>query len=623
MSRVPEKRASVPSGWRHRSGAGGFSVCSRPLRNRWFQAAVAAAVVMVATPAFGQDASAAWPAEPRNWFQRGPGGGISILFVALWWAWVPLWAACCSWVAKDLERWKMSPAVWLTVMVFPFFVMAMLAWWIPSAIAGLALMGLAWAVPTFTYVFVRNGKAASHEKVLTPSHIMDCVAAALRPLGIKVKRPPKEVKDSLPVVELLDAAGKPPSLANEDEVQAAQDAAGMLSTAIAARAVKVMLERNAATATVRQLVDGVWSTPRKPAAQGIFASKKDEEWENVPAPSPKAAASMLAAIERACGIPAAGRRPRREGRFVARSDGKPMAASLEVATSDALERAIVSLEIPSKPVTTIPELGLSEKVAEKLQAILSYDRGLIVLAAAPSNGLPTLFSVVVHAADRLIRDFASIEDAHDPPLEIQNVKRCPWDLPAGLQPVDALTNAMRSYPQGIVTRDLADPKLAAELVALAAKDQLVIVSLPATDAIDAVARLLKLGVAREALADALVGVLAGRLIRRLCPRCREPFATTPDLAAKLRIPVERVPQLWRASKIGCRLCRGLGFASRTGLFELAGGETFAQAIRKGDRQLLSQAAVKDGMRPLAVAALDLVIAGETSLEERQRVLQKS
>lgn len=575
--------------------------------------------MLVASQVFAAD----WPADSKNWFERGPGGGLSILLVALWWLWIPLWAGCSSWVAKDMGRWNLSATVWPMAMTFPFFLAAVIAWWIPSAIAGLAIMGVAWAVPTFTYVFVRNGRAPNHEKVLTPGHILDCAADALRPMGIKIKRPPKEVKDSLPVVQLADADGTPMMATNEDEAQAAQDAAGLLSIAIAARSMKLMVERNAATATVRQLVDGVWSTPRKPAAQGVFASKKDEEWENVPAPTPKAAAGAVAALERACRIDVPGKKSRRQGKCVALSDGKKIPLSLEVASSDALERAVVSLQLPIKPLTTITELGVSEKVAEKLQTLLSYDRGLIVLAAAASNGLPTTFDVVVNAADRMVRDFASLEDAHDPPIEIQNVKRCTWDAAGGISPLDALTQAMRSYPQGIVTRDLSDPELAKRLVEMAASDQLVIVSVPATDAIDAVAQLMKIGVSREALSHAVVGVLAGRLLRRLCPRCREAFATPPDLAAKLRVPVERVPQLWRASPIGCRLCRGLGYASRTGIFELAGGENFSKAILKGDRKLLSQAAVKDGMRPLGVAALDMVLAGETSLEERQRVLQKS
>lgn len=582
-------------------------------------AGLACCLGLVAAQAF----AAEWPAESKNWWGRGPGGGLSILLVVLWWLWVPLWAACSSWVAKDLDRWKLSPVIWPMAMAFPFFIAAVAAWWIPSAIAGLAIMGVAWAVPTFAYVIIRNGRAPSHEKVLTLTHILDCLADALRPIGIKIKRSPKEVKDSLPVVQLADSGGKPVLPHTEEEAQAFQEATALLSTAIAARSVKVMLERNAATATVRQLVDGVWSTPRKPAAQGIFASKKEEDWENVPAPTPKIAAGIVAAMEKASGLDAAGRKPRKQGRLVAISDGKPIPLALEVASSDAIERAMISLELPFKQITTVSELGVSEKVAEKLQTLLSYDRGMIVLAAAASNGLPTTFDVVVHSADRFIRDFASLEDAHQPPIEIQNVKRCTWDSQGGVSPTEALVQAMRSYPQGIVTRELSDPGLAKKLVELASGDQLVIVSVTASDAIDAVARLLKLGVSRDSLSKALVGVLAGRLIRRLCPRCREAFATPPDLAATLKLPRERVPQLWRASSIGCRLCRGLGYASRTGIFELAGGEVFSAAILKGDRKLLSQAAVKDGMRPLGVAALDMVLAGETSLEERQRVLQKS
>jgi type II secretory ATPase GspE/PulE/Tfp pilus assembly ATPase PilB-like protein len=605
----------------HETKAGMAAAVPRGLS--WRAAGVACCLALIAS----QAVAAEWPAESQNlWVEgqqgRGPGGGLSILLVSLWWLWVPLWAACSSWVAKDMGRWKLSPIVWPLAMVFPFFLSAVAAWWIPSAIAGLAIMGVAWAVPTFTYVIVRNGRAPNHEKVLTPGHMLDCLADALRPMGIKIKRSPKEVKDSLPVVQLADASGKPVIPASEDEAQASQDAAGILSIAIAARAMKVMIERNAATATVRQLIDGVWSTPRKPAAQGIFASKKDEDWENVPAPTPKSAAGVVAAFEKAGGIEAAGRKPRRQGRLVGVSDGKSIPLGLEVASSDAIERAVISLELPIRPITSILELGVAEKVAEKLQTLLSYDRGLIVLAAAPSNGLPTTFDVVVNSADRMVRDFASLEDARDPPAEIQNIKRCTWDTAEGVSPIDALTLAMRAYPQGIVTRNLTDAALAKQLFDMASGDQLVIVSVTATDAVDAVAQLLKLGVSRNALSRAVVGVLAGRLIRRLCPRCREAFATPPDLAAKLRIPVERVPQLWRASAIGCRLCRGLGYASRTGIFELAGGETFSQAILKGDRKLLSQAAVKDGMRPLGVAALDMVLAGETSLEERQRVLQK-
>ena len=70
--------------------------------------ALAWCVALVASQALAAD----WPADSKNWFDRGPGGGVSILLVSLWWLWVPLWAGCCSWVAKDMGRWNLSKVVW-------------------------------------------------------------------------------------------------------------------------------------------------------------------------------------------------------------------------------------------------------------------------------------------------------------------------------------------------------------------------------------------------------------------------------------------------------------------------------------------------------------------------------
>lgn len=581
--------------------------------------ALAWCLAFVASHAF----AAEWPETSKNWFERGPGGGISVLLVSLWWLWIPLWAACSSWVAKDLGRWNLSSVVWPSVMVFPFFFAAVVAWWIPSASVGLAIMGVAWAVPTFTYVIVRNGRAPNHEKVLTPGHMMDCLAASLRPMGIKIKRPPKEVRESLPVVQLADRNSQPVVPVSEAEGQALQDASAMISLAVASRAGQLIVERNTATATVRQLVDGVWSTPRKPVAQGIFGSKKADEWENVPAPSPKAAAAIVAAFEKACGLDPVARKSRKKGACVAISDGKPVPLALEVASNDTLERAVVRIGLPEKPITSISELGVREKVAGMLQPMLGFDRGLLVVAAPAANGLSTSIHAVVSSADRVTRDFVFLEGVHDAAAEIENVKRCTWDVPGGVSPVDALSQAMRAYPQGIVTSDLSDPELAKKLVEMAAGEQFVVVGVRAHDSVDAIAKLLKLEVSRSALSQAVVGVLAGRLIRRVCPRCREAYATPPDLAAKLRVSVQRVPQLYRASSVGCRLCRGLGYASRTGVFELAAGDAFRKAILKGDRKLLMQVAAKEGMKSLNAAALEMVIAGETSLDELQRVFQRS
>ena len=146
-----------------------------------------------------------------------------------------------------------------------------------------------------------------------------------------------------------------------------------------------------------------------------------------------------------------------------------------------------------------------------------------------------------------------------------------------------------------------------------------IVSLKAADALDAVGRLLALGVPRETLARTLVGSLSQQLVRKLCPRCRVEYPTPGEVLARLKRTPEQLPHLQRPSPEGCRVCRGTGYFGRTGIFELASGTHLRQAIAsRADQQILRQAAAKDGMQRMRDAGMALVVAGTTSLEEMQR-----
>jgi type II secretory ATPase GspE/PulE/Tfp pilus assembly ATPase PilB-like protein len=135
-----------------------------------------------------------------------------------------------------------------------------------------------------------------------------------------------------------------------------------------------------------------------------------------------------------------------------------------------------------------------------------------------------------------------------------------------------------------------------------------------------VARLEACGVPPDQLARTLVGSLAQRLVRKLCPKCREEYPTPGEVLARLKTTAEKLPHLRKAAAHGCRLCRGTGYLGRTAVFELASGSTFRQAIAaKADPRILRQAAAKDGMQPMREAGMALVVEGVTSLEEMQRV----
>lgn len=582
---------------------------------------VVAAIGSALAAAVARAEVAKWPeALPAEFAQRGPGGGLAIVPLALWWLAVLGWAATGDWVNRDARKHKFRPALWSTVVALPFVAAALVAWWIPSAIGGLVLMLLAWLGPLVAYAVLRNRQVGEDERILTTGHARRVVAGLLTPLGIDIGAP-GDAAEVLPVVKFAAAGGRD-AVENADREQRAnatpgcEEAIKLLQAAVVARAATVLIEPDPQGIMVRHEVDGVWEKPRvrKPPR----SRKEKETFPEAPRPTRDAALAVIDTLAALCGLPQA--RSGRSGTFALQVDGKPRNCRLAVRAASGGEQVVVQIEPPAVIFKKPADVGMPAAIADRLGELLALEKGLIVISSPPSSGLTTTFDVVVQSADRLLRDFISLEDAAVPPREIQNVRPVRFDARTGVTANDALAAALREYPRVIVTRDLRDRALAVELVRLAGDEQFVIVSMKAADAADAVARLEACGASPDQLARTLVGSLAQRLVRKLCPKCREEYPTPGEVLARLKTTAEKLPHLRKASAHGCRLCRGTGYLGRTAVFELASGSTFRQAIAaKADQKILRQAAAKDGMQPMREAGMALVIEGVTSLEEMQRV----
>jgi len=577
-------------------------------------------VVALAVPTVAV-ADGDWPeALPAGWSGRGPGGGLAVVPLAMWWLCVLGWAATVDWVSRDARRHNFRPALWSTVVALPLVAAALVAWWIPSAIGAILLAVVSWLGPVAAYALARNRQVPENERILTSGHARRALAAVLAPLGIDLGAPGGEA-EILPAVKLLAAGGRDTAenAAREEKARATpglDEAHALLQAAVVARAATVLLEPDPQGIRVRHEVDGVWEKPRvrKPPR----SRKEKETFPEAPRPNRDAVRAVIDALAAVAGLPQA--RAGRAGTFALDVDGKPRNCRLSIRAVSGGEQVVVQIEPPAVVFKTPADVGMPDVVAERLAGLLALEKGLIVLSAPPASGLTTTFDVVVQAADRLLRDFVSIEDAAAPPREIQNVKPVRFDARTGVTPLDAIATALREYPRAIVTRDLKDRGLAVELARLAADSQLVIVSMKASDSVDAAARLVASGIASDMLARTLVGSLSQRLVRKLCPKCREEYPTPGEVLARLKTTSEKLPHLRKPSAHGCRLCRGTGYLGRTAVFELASGATFRQAIAaKADAKILRQSAVKDGMQPMREAGMALVAAGVTSLEEMQRV----
>jgi type II secretory ATPase GspE/PulE/Tfp pilus assembly ATPase PilB-like protein len=567
-----------------------------------------------------------WPAVNPEWTTRGAGGGIGIFPVLFWWCWIAVWAVTSDWIHHDSVRRKIRPEWWTAWAIFPFAVCSLLVWFIPAAslvasLVGHVLMALAWLVPLYAYGLVLNPKVPDSEKIFTVGHFKRLCLAALRKMGFKVAAK-EQPSDGLPQVMLVSTSAATPEENRARLVETAKMpghavATKMMQEAVAARATTLLLEPTQAGLAVRHDVDGVVGAARlsKPG-KGFGKSKQPDSWED----SPPLDATMGGAVVAVLKSIAAADAANRAAAFALDVNGKKRPCRLVTRATKTAKQVAVEYETPPPVFKKLEDIGLPDATANRVRELIALENGLFVVSSPPASGCTTTFDMVLQTADRLLRDFISIEDVAAPGKEIQNVKQVRYNAANGETAVAVLKQAMLEYPRAVVTRDLTDAALAAALVELADSEQLVIVSVRAADAIDAIQKLLALGIDREKLAHCLLGSLSGRLVRQLCTKCSEPVATTAEMQKWLGRTAEEAPEIRRPSSVGgCRACAGRMYVGRTAIFELASGPTLRQAIaQQGDATALRKAALRDGMKSLSDAGRALIAAQASSQEELQR-----
>ena len=579
---------------------------------------------MHATAAWADDA---WPQVSPEWVLRDAGGGIAILPLACWWMWIAAWAATSDWVFRDSRRFKIRPEFWTACTVFPFVACSLIAWWIPWSAAGQALMALAWLVPLLLYSRERNPKAPPAESICTIAHLQRAYGGLLKQMGVKSKSP-TIVDDGLPWVTLVATGAETPEENQKWQDEAAampgfEAAKKLLQAAAAARASTIVIDAAADGIRVAHEVDGIAGPSRavKTPAKGSGKTKQAEVWVDAPPLDAAIGNGAVAVLRTIAGADAAKLSGEKDAGFTIEVDGKKRPCRLSTRATKTSKQIIIALETPPLAPKKLEDLGMSKAMASRVRELIALEKGLFVVSSPPATGCSTTFDVVLLSTDRLLRDFVSIEDSGSHHQEVQNIKQVRYSASAGEAPLAALKAAMLEYPRAIVTRDLLDKELAGKLVDLANEQQLVIVSLQATDALDAVQKLLDMGIPRDQLARCLLGSLSQRLIRKLCTKCGDPLPTPPELLQRLKMTAEELPEIKRASPHGgCRFCAGRQFIGRTAIYELAAGPTIRQAIaQQVDGKVLRQAAVKDGMRLLSEEGLAVVATGLTPLDEVQRV----
>ena len=335
--------------------------------------------------------------------------------------------------------------------------------------------------------------------------------------------------------------------------------------------------------------------------------------EERPPPPQAMQAAVVSRLKLMAGLDIAERRLPQDGRIQIKVAGRDV--DLRIATLPTLHGESLAIRLLDPAVAAafdLGSLGLGENLLTQVARLSGLSHGLVLVTGPTGSGKTTTLHAVLRRINSPARKIVTIED----PVEyrLDGVSQIHVNPSVGLTFAAGLRHIVRQDPDVIMVGEIRDRETARIAIRAAMTGHSVYATLHTNDAASAATRLVDMGVENYLLASSLTAVLAQRLVRLLCVRCREPDG---DAAA----PDGRWVPTWRAR--GCEGCRGQGYVGRIGIFELLELDERARRVvaRDGSAGQLVEAARRRGMRNLLEDGWDKVQRGLTSVEEVLRVTQ--
>ncbi len=280
------------------------------------------------------------------------------------------------------------------------------------------------------------------------------------------------------------------------------------------------------------------------------------------------------------------------------------------------ESIVMRLLDRSQPIRGLAEMGLMPEDQKVWNELIHRSHGMVLVTGPTGSGKTTTLYGAMGILNRLDRKLITVED----PVEYQlaGVNQVLVKSSIGLTFAASLRAMLRQAPDIIMVGEIRDQETAQIAVQAALTGHLVFSTLHTNDAPSTVTRLINMGIAPFLVASTIQGILAQRLVRRVCPDCRMTDDATQEEKAFLGKP--EVTQVIRSN--GCDKCRGSGFLGRIGLFELL---VITEQIRhlvvtKPTASAIRAAAVKEGMRGLRADGIKKIREGLTTMAEVLRVV---
>ncbi|HET7843243.1 MAG TPA: type II secretion system ATPase GspE [Xanthomonadales bacterium] len=332
--------------------------------------------------------------------------------------------------------------------------------------------------------------------------------------------------------------------------------------------------------------------------------------------------ALVSRLKVMAGLDIAERRLPQDGRIALRLGGRQVDVRVSTLPTGAGERVVLRLLDQEAARLDLATLGMSAETLDAVDRLIREPHGILLVTGPTGSGKTT---TLYAALSRLPRGTANMMTVEDPiEYALDGVAQTQVNPRIDLTFARALRSILRQDPDVIMIGEIRDLETAQIAVQASLTGHLVLATLHTNDAASAITRLADMGVEPYLLASSLLGVLAQRLVRTLCPHCRL-VAPASEGEQRLLEDIGLPPSQPVFHANGCAECNRSGFAGRTGVYELLRiDETLRRLIHDGAGEIaLRDAALRAGMRRLRGDGARFVAAGRTSLAELTRVTRET
>jgi type IV pilus assembly protein PilB len=328
------------------------------------------------------------------------------------------------------------------------------------------------------------------------------------------------------------------------------------------------------------------------------------------------AAPIVSRVKLLANLDIVDRRHSQDGQIQTTVDGRPL--DIRVGTIETIwgEKVVLRLLERSRSILGLDTLGFAPAALATFRLLIHSPYGMILVTGPTGSGKTTTLYSALNELDHSEQNIMTIED----PVEytFEGVNQIQINRLAGITFANGLRAILRQDPDAILVGEIRDKETAEISVQSALTGHLVLSSLHATDAVGAIYRFLEMGIESFMVTSAVIGVLAQRLVRRICSQCAAPYEPSPDELGFYRAMEGEGTRFLRGN--GCAFCAHTGFRGRIGVYEVLRLSDGIKRLllRDASPEVLRTLAIAEGMTTLRSAGLAKIDEGETTIAEVMR-----